>query len=213
MLKEIDLTIKSQHFTLCYDKTVYWHEQKFLLVADVHAGKAMHFRKNGIPLSSDHMIKDLIRLEDSIKRLKPSKVIVLGDLFHSDFNLENQFVLKWICRQNTEFTLITGNHDIHSNSHKELEHINEFKLNGIRLVHDPLSQNESEEFTIAGHLHPSLRIVGKARQSLKFPCFYVGVNQLVLPAFGQLNGSKHIRLKRNERAVLITPAGLMDYSF
>ena len=42
---------------------------------------------------------------------------------------------------------------------------------------------------IAGHLHPTLRLRGPARDALRTPCFGWGDGQLVLPAFGAFTGT------------------------
>jgi len=86
--EELDITLAGQHFTLLPEKAAYWKEQKILLIADVHAGKASHFRTNGIPLSTDHLLNDLNIILKVIKRLNPVKLIFLGDLYYTHFNIK-----------------------------------------------------------------------------------------------------------------------------
>ncbi|NNJ55516.1 MAG: metallophosphoesterase, partial [Bacteroidia bacterium] len=113
-VESIDIDILGQHFVLLKEKALYWKERKYLLLADVHAGKASHFRNNGIPLSTDYLLQDLNKINELIEHLNPLKIIILGDLFHSDRNIENKLVESWIEELSVDVELIIGNHDIHS---------------------------------------------------------------------------------------------------
>ena len=62
---------------------------------------------------------------------------------------------------------------------------------------------ESSTFNICGHIHPAFKIRGKARQSIKLPCYYLTLNQLILPSFGQFTGSHIIDLKSNKDEILV----------
>jgi len=55
---------------------------------------------------------------------------------------------------------------------------------------------------IAGHLHPGFRMQGKARDSLRSPCWVVGPKRIIFPAFGSFTGLKNIKLERGEIAYL-----------
>ena len=45
-----DLELLNQELTLDASKAFYWHEERALVLADVHLGKAGHFRKHGVPI-------------------------------------------------------------------------------------------------------------------------------------------------------------------
>jgi DNA ligase-associated metallophosphoesterase len=209
MEQQVDIQIDKNSFTLYSEKIALWHQHNILLLSDVHAGKASHFRKHGIPLSSDYLLKDLNRLEASIKRLMPSKVMVLGDLFHSDHNEENALVEDWIQHLEVPFYLINGNHDVHSNSQYNINYLPYLELDNILLLHDPHDDIESTAYRIGGHLHPAYRIKGKARQSISFPCFHIGKKAMILPAYGQLTGKKSMRKMSGDKVVLVTEDGLI----
>jgi metallophosphoesterase superfamily enzyme len=59
-------------------------------------------------------------------------------------------------------------------------------LDNICLLHEPFG-NENE-FVISGHLHPGVMLKGTGKQRLLLPCFVVGSNRIILPAFGSLTG-------------------------
>ena len=41
---------------------------------------------------------------------------------------------------------------------------------------------------IGGHIHPGVTLIAQNRQKLKFPCYLVSENQIILPAFSQFTG-------------------------
>ena len=43
-------------------------------------------------------------------------------------------------------------------------------------------------YALCGHLHPGVRIVGAAEESVRLPCFVVGPRRAILPAFGRFTG-------------------------
>jgi metallophosphoesterase superfamily enzyme len=59
-----------------------------LFIANAHKGKASHFKTNGISLSTNHLLNDLNIILKAIKRLNPVKLIFLGDLYHTEFNIK-----------------------------------------------------------------------------------------------------------------------------
>jgi metallophosphoesterase superfamily enzyme len=46
---------------------------------------------------------------------------------------------------------------------------------------------------LAGHVHPVYRLRGKGRQSLRLPCFQLGSEVSLLPAFGAFTGGHEVR--------------------
>lgn len=43
-------------------------------------------------------------------------------------------------------------------------------------------------YVLAGHIHPAVRLGGRAHDSLRLPCFHFGPTVGVLPAFGEFTG-------------------------
>ncbi|MFY0643368.1 MAG: ligase-associated DNA damage response endonuclease PdeM [Bacteroidia bacterium] len=207
MLSQISITAGQQHFILFQEKVVLWVEENTLLLSDLHAGKASLFRKHGIPLSNDHLLNDLNNLQVLIRRLKPDKLVVLGDLFHSEHNDENAMLVEWIQAQETKFILVEGNHDIHDEADYHIKRVESISNDNLLLCHEPADYEG--KFQLNGHLHPAYRISGKARQSMRFPCYYISPERLILPAFGSLTGSKTVKKRKLDQIVLITPDGLI----
>ncbi|MEM7513767.1 MAG: ligase-associated DNA damage response endonuclease PdeM [Bacteroidota bacterium] len=183
-------------FLLLPEKALYWPKEEALLIADLHLGKSGHFQSHGIPVPGDVLFKDLTNLGTLVSQLQPKRLFILGDLFHSQYNDEwatcESFFKDLISlpSEPLEITLILGNHDILHRTH----YLNagfsiekQLSLGGIHLIHDPEENAEMGAY-IHGHIHPGVRLVGKGRQKLSLPCFWVGKERLVLPAFGQFTG-------------------------
>ena len=105
--------IHKQNFWLSATRTIYWEEQKALILSDLHFGKTGHFRKAGIAIPQSVYKEDLQRLIDLLQYFKPKQIIAVGDLFHSKVNLELDLFKRW--RNDFEaidFHLVKGNHDI-----------------------------------------------------------------------------------------------------
>ena len=63
------------------EKAVWIREWEVLLVADLHFGKASHFRKSGIPISEKVHDQDYQILTCLVSKYSPKQVYFLGDLF------------------------------------------------------------------------------------------------------------------------------------
>lgn len=195
------LTIEIAGTTLLLlpEKAIYWPEKNCLLLADLHLGKAGHFRKAGIPIPSTIHDTDLKKLASLIEKYAVEKVYLLGDLFHSKLNLEWLSFKNWIKNfKSTQFILVMGNHDILGAKEYEAEnfkHINkDLILEPFLLSHSPVLQKDIPEglFNLAGHIHPSIYIKGSGRQGMTLACFYFNTNFGILPAFGAFTGTANI---------------------
>lgn len=185
---------RGQHWRLSAGKAAYWEEERALVIADLHVGKSAHFRKAGIAVPANIVQDDLYRLQQLITKYHPVRVIVVGDMFHSETNNEVQYFKIWR-RQfpHIRFELITGNHDImEPEVYEQLEIISQpfLQLGDIYFVHDLKDQPRplNGRYVFSGHIHPGVWMVGFGRQKLRLPCFYFGGEGAVLPAFSAFTG-------------------------
>ncbi|MBS1688017.1 MAG: ligase-associated DNA damage response endonuclease PdeM [Bacteroidetes bacterium] len=188
----MQLFLRGSEFTLLPEKALYKHDESLLIIADIHLGKASHFRKSGIPMPANAQAADYKALERLFEKVQPEKVYFLGDLFHSTFNGDWHYFAALISRfQQIDFTLIKGNHDLINKSlFRELNITvidNTLEDASFIYSHAPLSETDGK-INISGHIHPGIRLSGQARQSLTIPCYYLINNILLLPAFGVLTG-------------------------
>lgn len=195
-----------EELLLLPQKAIWLPKYQTLLLSDTHLGKGAHFRKAGIAIPQILAQEELARLSDLISELKPLTIIFLGDLFHSEINNDCDWFALWReMHQKIEMILVKGNHDILPQSFYQkvnLKVVHSFFIGKFKLMHEPPKSPESD-YIIAGHIHPGVRLKGKARQGVTLPCFYFGVQFAVLPAFGKFTGKAIIKPTENDKIFAI----------
>ena len=186
-----DILCKEETFTLTNQRVLFWNRENALILSDVHIGKSATFRKHGIPVSKKVLEEDLRRLSQLIAHFSVEKLIVVGDLFHAEYNKDIDYFNHWLQTVPVQIELIVGNHDRSTDRFYESLKLNVFSKEkistSIRFVHEE-TQPDIDYFTISGHTHPGVLIKGKGRQRIKLPCFQVTEHQLILPAFSKFTG-------------------------
>jgi DNA ligase-associated metallophosphoesterase len=207
----VKVKINDVELTLMPEKALYREDAKLLVIADVHLGKANHFRKAGIPIPAEAQKDDYTNLENLLRKTKAEQVYFLGDLFHSSFNRDWHFFTDLIALfPEVKFTLVKGNHDlINKTLFKKLgiEVVDKIEDEQFIYTHEPLARKR-KKLNIAGHIHPGFAISGRARQHVKLPCFHLSNNQLILPAFGVLTGLFCLEKTGTTEIYAILPSGL-----
>lgn len=189
---QVELCVRNNNLILLSQKALYWHEADTLFVSDLHIGKVAHFRKEGFAVPSGLAEGNLRRLDKLISVWSPSRIVFTGDLVHSNANREWNHFIEWRRQYpSVAMHLVPGNHD------RKLEEFcteagiileNEsLEMNPFTISHQPSGVGE-DAFLIAGHVHPAVRISGRG-QSLRFPCYYLERNMIILPSFGEFTGS------------------------
>uniref|UniRef100_UPI004048446C ligase-associated DNA damage response endonuclease PdeM n=1 Tax=Roseivirga sp. TaxID=1964215 RepID=UPI004048446C len=196
--------ILGQRLLLLPEKAIYWKEKGLLIIADIHLGKAGHFRKSGIPVSDLIHSKDIYTIEKLINLFQPKEVVFLGDLFHSDHNQGWDIFKRWLkSKAPLQFRLILGNHDVLDAARYTISnlHICDHLIAApFYFSHIP---EESNLYNLAGHIHPAIELNGKGKQRLVLPCFWFGEKQGLLPAFGHFTGFSKISLKKEDQVFVI----------
>jgi len=189
----VAFTLKDQTMWLSPEKCMFWENQQALILCDLHLGKSGHFRKEGIGIPQHILTHDLARLDSQIEYFQPTSLIVIGDLFHSRQNLEVNYFSRWRELNNQiKIHLVPGNHDILSvKIYHELNihiHTEEWNFSPFVFCHEQSNNTDKNQYTISGHIHPGIRMKGKGKQTLKFPCFYFTNSEALMPAFGKFTG-------------------------
>jgi DNA ligase-associated metallophosphoesterase len=203
-----------EEWMLLSEKCLFWPSQKMLIISDLHLGKSGHFRKSGIPLPLGSDTTDLQRIDKLIQVLSPIKIVFLGDLFHSTYNMEWELFSRWVKeRSHLQFVLIEGNHDLLPlNLYHEVGIVVQPMLvvNNIYLSHQEIEHCKG--YNMYGHIHPGIRLVGKAKQTIKIPCYLMNEKRMILPAFGSLTGLHSMKPKPAEKVVGIVNQQLINLS-
>lgn len=186
----------------------YWEKEKMLLLADLHLGKAAHFRKAGFPVPSAVSHSNWDRLIALLLDFEPERVLFLGDLFHSDYNSVWEELAQLIHQfAHVRFELVIGNHDILDMENYEraglTTHGTALTISPFLFTHEPTLASEQGWYNLAGHIHPCVRMRGAGRQRLRLPCFYFSPAGGILPAFGAFTGMGEVKPKAADQVFVI----------
>jgi DNA ligase-associated metallophosphoesterase len=198
------IELAGEEVTLCGDHAMVWSARRTLLIADAHFGKAAAFRARGMPVPSGTTANNLARLEALIEAHGIERIVFLGDLFHareSHAPATLAALRAWReARSNLQLLLVEGNHDAHAGATPRdlrIEQVGEPYLEGpFAFCHHPAPF--MGRYVLAGHLHPAYRLSGR-RESVRLPCFWLGEQVGVLPAFGDFTGSHTISPQPGDR--------------
>jgi DNA ligase-associated metallophosphoesterase len=199
--------IFGERLQLWPQRAIFWVKHRILFIADMHLGKINHFRKAGIAVPSRANDKNLEELLDLINKTSPARVVCLGDLFHSHYNPEWEVFGELVNHfQGISFELVQGNHDIMSDHQYRRKGVivhDTLTIEPFVFTHHPQEDVDAGMYNLAGHLHPGVRMMGKARQAITLPCFYFGKNAGLLPAFGTFTGLARIFPKKKDKVFII----------
>ena len=199
---------KGEQFILSKERAIFWVVKKMLIISDLHIGKSAHFRRSGIQVPDTVGLTDLHRLTSLMKEFEPDTLLVTGDMFHNNINSDANAFEDWRRHYaHLKVVLIKGNHDALKNEDYEAlnieVHPKELLCAPFRFIHDQPVERD-EYYNICGHIHPGIVLYGKARQQLKFPCFYFGQYCAILPAFSVFTGLKILKQQEGDRFYALT---------
>lgn len=187
--------------------------EETLLIADAHFGKAVSFRKLGVPVPRGTTTETLESLTAVIGQTQARRVVFLGDFLHSR-HAHAPPTLAAIARwreqhAGLELTLVRGNHDDRAGDPPPglaIHAVDEPLMAGpFALCHHP--RPVAGAYVLAGHWHPCISVSGRAFERLRLPCFWFGDDSGalpqravgVLPAFGSFTGMQRIEPRAGDR--------------
>ena len=204
----LTVPVGGQPLVLLPERAVFLPEVSALLVADAHFGKAQTFRRQGVPVPAGTTSGNLARLSGLLSRTGARSLVFLGDLLHAREArapaLAEAFC-AWRARHaQVAMTLVRGNHDDRAGDpppHWGVAVVDEpLELGPFALRHHP--EPEPGRYVLAGHLHPAAW-VGHGPDRLRLPCFHLGADVGVLPAFGGFTGMHPVRPRPGDRLFVI----------
>ena len=190
--------IAGEAVELCAERAAYWPRRRTLLVADPHFGKAASFRALGVRVPRGTTEGALARLDGLVARLEPTRIEFLGDFLHAREGRDDEtfrLLSEWRERHAAiAMRLVRGNHDKRAGDPPSSVGIE--CLDGpvlvppFALAHHPT--RVAGAYVLAGHVHPCAVLVGRGRQRERLPCFLLGRDTGVLPAFGEFTGCAEV---------------------
>lgn len=213
-LDTLTIEVAGAALRLLPDGAVYWPQAGTLWLSDLHLGKAAHFRRHGVPIGSEPTLETLHRLREQIKAWKPERVLLLGDLFHSDINREWE-PFAGLCDEfsDVEWVLVRGNHDLIPETllrESGIQQLDRLDESVFTFTHDPADAAADFGYHVCGHVHPGIRLRGAGRQALRLRCFHFGKNQAVMPAYGAFTGMHVIEPHATDRVFAMTGDAVIE---
>lgn len=192
-------------------KAAWWPAERTLLVADAHIGKAVSFRRLGVPVPEATTAGNLDALDALLAAHEARRIVFLGDLLHSRHAHEAQTLAafaRWRDgREALELVLVRGNHDDRAGDPPPawgMHCVDEPwflpSAPGLALCHRP--QPRAGTHVLGGHVHPCTH-VGRGFERLRLPCFHFGARVGVLPAFGAFTGMHPIECVPGDRVFVV----------
>ena len=171
-------------------------EDNVLVVADLHLGCEAALEDEGLSLPRVQTRKLTRYMADLISEYRPSKVVVAGDMKHNfsrNLDQEWQDVDRFVelLRGLAPLEVVKGNHDNYLGQilrrHGTRLQPLEARQGKVRIVHGHRG-SRTEEPTVMGHIHPSIRLMDDVGASIKAQCFLYDPQReiLVLPALSIL---------------------------
>lgn len=190
-LSSVLIQFGGQSFEPLPSGALHWPGERALLVADLHLEKLSSFARRGSLLPPYDTGLTLGRLAADLERTGAETVISLGDSFHRDEGtttlLEADRLALGVLTKRAEWIWLSGNHDPrpHALGGRCLPHL---EHRGLTLTHHP---RRGRPGLVAGHLHPSARVVINGR-SVRRACFVHDGETMVMPAYGASAGTINI---------------------
>ncbi len=190
----LETTIAGERVVLYPERGMHIPRLDSVVVTDLHWGKAATFRASHIPIPTGTTAADLARLTRLLERTGAARLVVLGDLIHARAGRQRDVLdalERWrSAHEALDIVLVRGNHDAHAGDPPPSMRITcldgPWILGPFTCEHEPEPQPAA--YVLAGHLHPSVTIGGRARQRERLCCFAFGSRVGILPAFASFTG-------------------------
>ncbi len=209
----LEIELAGQRVGLHPSGAAYLPGHQLLLIADAHFGKAVSFRKLGVPVPSGTTTETLREIAALIAQTSARRIVFLGDFLHSARSHAATTLgalARWReAHAELSLTLVRGNHDARAGdppAHLRIDVVDEpLRLGSLALCHHP--RPVAGAYVLAGHWHPCVGIGGRANEYLRLPCFWLGdVDDEavgILPAFGSFTGMHPIARRQRDRVFAI----------
>lgn len=213
---ELQVQIGDATWVLSAGRSAFWRQRRWLVVADVHFGKAATFRALGVPVPHGTTADTLARLSELIDRIGPTTIVFLGDLFHArEAHAAATLAALYEWRERyaaLDLVLVEGNHDRKAGAPPAALRIrcesDPWQVERFAFCHYPRFVQDASAF--AGHLHPAVCLRGRADASVRLPCFWLRDGLTVLPAFGAFTGGATIDREQGDRVIAVAEDRIVE---
>jgi uncharacterized protein len=207
-VSSLTFTVAGEELLASSDKTLFWPARDTLFAADLHLGKEAAFRAGNIPIPPGSTAATLEALTRALEASGAGRLVVLGDMWHSRSARDEGTLARfreWRREHaSVEMVLIVGNHDAKAG---------DLAGDDIDVSADPLQEAPflfahhpspcAGSYVLAGHIHPSVTLEGRAKQAIRLPCFWFGREVGVLPSFGEFTGMAAVEPVRGDTVLVV----------
>lgn len=213
---DLKIELCGEEMWLLPERAMYWAGRATLFIADPHWGKAASFRAHGVPVPSGTTSEGVARMDSILERMTPRRIVFLGDFLHARAGRSPEMLDAldvWRKRNSgIELLLVRGNHDRHAGDPPggmgiecvDAPHL----IFPFVFAHHPGSSPDGH--MIAGHLHPGVRLYGAGGLRERLPCFVIGPDTTILPAFGDFTGLADAEPDSGARVFAVTPDRIIE---
>ena len=213
----MDTQVAGLALRLLPQRAAFLPDAGLLLVADLHLGKAQAFRRLGVPVPGGTTADTLARLDETLAATSARGIVFLGDLIHSARSRAPaawEAVTRWRERHgDVAMTLVRGNHDRHAGDPPPEWRMTCVEAPWTPLPGWPLALSHHPDpvpgaYVLAGHVHPVAWLGGRAHDRLRLPCFHLGPQVGLLPAFGAFTGGHAVARVPGDRVFVAHDGGV-----
>ncbi len=159
----------NNQFLLNPDGSMYWIEEKSLIVGDLHLEKSTSYIDQGNFLPPYDFLGDVFHDNSAFDRLKKKEKQLFKDILKKN--------VIWV----------KGNHD-NNFKYVNIKTYTSYKLKNFIFSHISDKKNKLE---ISAHYHPKVTFKFKGTKISK-PCFLIDKEKIILPAYGAYTGGLNI---------------------
>lgn len=172
---------------------LFWPERGWLMLADLHLEKGSAYARHGQLLPPYDTAATLTRVETLCQRLRPTRVLCLGDSFH-DADAADRVSGPDGRRiaaltQAHDWVWIAGNHDPAPPPGWGGQVMEELCVGPLTLRHAAIAGPVTGE--LSGHYHPKAAAIVRG-QRITGRCFVSDGHRLIMPAFGAYAGGLNV---------------------
>jgi DNA ligase-associated metallophosphoesterase len=201
--------VAGEPLALLPERLAYWPREAVLIVADAHFGKPATVRAAGAAAARGTTADNLERLDAALARTRASRIAFIGDFLHPQRGRAPgtlEALAAWRARHpRLALVLVRGSHDARSGDPPASLGCNVVGepcgLGPFALRHEP--GEVAGAYALAGHVHPSYTVRGRANETHRVPCFWFGPRWGILPAFGDFTASAPIVPAPQDRVFVV----------
>jgi putative SbcD/Mre11-related phosphoesterase len=188
---------------LSKEHALYIREDDTLAVADLHLGYEASLQAERVAIPRFQLDQMLGMLDRALKKYKPERIIINGDLKHGfgrNLGQEWDEVETLLDRlENLEMVVIRGNHDNYLKTilaKRNIDLVEHYILPSgkAEFVHGHKLAKRKAKLRIYGHEHPVVRLRDDIGALVTLPCFLYDEsnNFIVMPAFSPLASGTNV---------------------